>query len=184
MVVYFVGGWVVLMGVIIFGLWIGKYNGDRVMELFWFDFSFVVFGIFILWFGWFGFNGVFQFVMGMVGDIVDIFCIFVNINVVVVGGVFLMLILFQFFYDKLSFMVVFNGVFGGFVVIIVELFYLLFGVVILIGGFGGIIVVFVIIGLDKLKIDDVVGVILVYLVCGIWGIIVVVIINLEVNILL
>lgn len=31
--------------------------------------------------------------MGIVGDVVDVFCIFVNINMVVVGGVIVVLIL-------------------------------------------------------------------------------------------
>lgn len=72
---------------------------------------------------------------------------------------------------------VLNGVLVGLVLIIVEFLILILGVVILIGMVGGVIVVFVVLFLDKLKIDDVVGVIFVYLFVGIWGIIVVIFIN-------
>lgn len=39
------------------------------------------------------------------------------------------------------------------------------------------IVVFIVLLFDKLKIDDVVGVILVYLIVGIWGILIVLLFN-------
>ena len=182
-VVHSVGGWAALTGALILGPRIGKYNGDKVMELPWSDLSLAALGTFILWLGWFGFNGASQLAMGTVGDIADISRIFANTNAAAAGGVLATLILSQILHDKPSLMVVLNGALGGLVAITAEPLYPSIGMATLIGGFGGIIVVFVTIGLDKLKIDDVVGAIPVHLACGIWGTLAVVFTNPDASIL-
>lgn len=74
-------------------------------------------------------------------------------------------------------MMVLNGVIGGLVLIMVEFFVLFILLVVVIGVIGGILVVIFVLLFDRLRIDDVVGVILVYLVCGIWGMMVVFLFN-------
>ena len=182
-VVHSVGGWAALTGALILGPRIGKYNGDKVMELPRSDLSLAALGTFILWLGWFGFNGASQLAMGTVGDIADISRIFANTNTAAAGGVLATLILSQILHDKPSLMVVLNGALGGLVAITAEPLYPSLGMATLIGGLGGIIVVFVTIGLDKLKIDDVVGAIPVHLACGIWGTLAVVFTNPDASIL-
>lgn len=182
-VVHSVGGWAALTGALILGPRIGKYNGDKVMELPWSDLSLAALGTFILWLGWFGFNGASQLAMGTVGDISDISRIFANTNAAAAGGVLATLILSQILHDKPSLMVVLNGALGGLVAITAEPLYPSLGMATLIGGLGGIIVVFVTIGLDKLKIDDVVGAIPVHLACGVWGTLAVVFTNPDASIL-
>ncbi|MGR3815099.1 MAG: ammonium transporter [Cognatishimia activa] len=182
-VVHSVGGWAALTGALILGPRIGKYNGDKVMELPWSDLSLAALGTFILWLGWFGFNGASQLAMGTVGDISDISRIFANTNAAAAGGVLATLILSQILHDKPSLMVVLNGALGGLVAITAEPLYPSLGMATLIGGLGGTIVVFVTIGLDKLKIDDVVGAIPVHLACGVWGTLAVVFTNPDASIL-
>ena len=64
---------------------------------------------------------------------------------------------------------VLNGILAGLVGITAGADVINPGASIIVGLVAGILVVFSAIGLDKLKLDDVVGAVSVHLTCGIWG---------------
>ena len=169
-VVHSVGGWAALMGAIILGPRIGKYDKDgKVMPIPGSNLAIATLGVFILWMGWFGFNGGSQLAMGSVGDVADISRIFSNTNAAAAGGAVAALLLTQFMYKKPDLTMVLNGALAGLVSITAEPLTPSLGAATLIGAVGGLIVVFTVPMLDKFKIDDVVGAIPVHLFAGIWG---------------
>ena len=169
-VVHSVGGWAALMGAIILGPRIGKYDKDgKVTPIPGSNLAIATLGVFILWMGWFGFNGGSQLAMGSVGDVADISRIFSNTNAAAAGGAVAALLLTQFMYKKPDLTMVLNGALAGLVSITAEPLTPSLGAATLIGAVGGLIVVFTVPMLDKFKIDDVVGAIPVHLFAGIWG---------------
>lgn len=183
-IVYMVGVVVVLVGVFVFGVCKGKYIVDgKVNVISGVNLFLVILGIFIFWMGWFGFNGGFVFVMVIVESVNLVVIVFMNINVVVVGGIIVVFIVVCIMFGKVDLIMVLNGVFVGLVVIIVEFLILIFFEVILFGGLGGIFVVLSIVIFDKFKIDDLVGVIFVYGVVGFLGLILVFFINFGLSII-
>ncbi|WP_299151563.1 ammonium transporter [uncultured Tateyamaria sp.] len=177
-VVHSVGGWAALVGALILGPRIGKYNKEgRVVPMPGSNLALATLGTFILWLGWFGFNGGSQLAMGTVGDVADVSRIFANTNTAAAGGAIAALILTQLLYKKPDLTMVLNGALAGLVSITAEPLTPSLGAATLIGAVGGVIVVFAVPFLDKLKIDDVVGAIPVHLFAGIWGTIAVVLTN-------
>ncbi|MCR8825136.1 ammonium transporter [Photobacterium sp. TY 1-4] len=177
-VVHSVGGWAALVGALILGPRIGKYNKEgRTVPIPGSNLTLATLGTFILWLGWFGFNGGSQLAMGTVGDVADVSRIFANTNTAAAGGAIAALILTQLLYKKPDLTMVLNGALAGLVSITAEPLTPSLGAATLIGAVGGVIVVFAVPFLDKLKIDDVVGAIPVHLFCGIWGTIAVVLTN-------
>ena len=169
-VVHSVGGWAALVGALILGPRIGKYNKEgKTVPMPGSNLPLATLGTFILWMGWFGFNGGSQLAMGTVGDVADISRIFANTNTAAAGGAIAALILTQVMYKKPDLTMVLNGALAGLVSITAEPLTPTLGGATLIGAVGGVIVVFAVPFLDKLKIDDVVGAIPVHLFAGIWG---------------
>lgn len=120
-IVYMVGVVVVFVGVFVFGVCKGKYIVDgKVNVILGVNLLFVILGIFILWMGWFGFNGGLVLVIVIVESVNLVVIVFMNINVVVVGGVIVVFIVVCILFGKVDLIMVFNGVLVGFVVIIVE----------------------------------------------------------------
>ena len=168
--VHSTGGWAALMGAIIIGPRIGKYDAQgRVRPMPGSNLPLATLGTFLLWFGWFGFNGASQLALGSAVDAVAISQIFANTNMAAAGGTITAMLLTRIIYKKIDLTMVLNGALAGLVSITAEPLTPTIGQAILIGGFGAGLVVFVVPLLDKLKIDDVVGAIPVHLVCGIWG---------------
>jgi Amt family ammonium transporter len=169
-VVHSVGGWAALMGTLLLGPRIGRFNRDGSPNAIP-GHSVTLFGlgVFILWLGWFGFNGASQLAMGSVGDVADVSRIFANTNLAACGGAIAALILTQVLYGKVDLTMVLNGALAGLVSITAEPLTPTLGWAVIIGAVGGVIVVFAVPFLDRLKIDDVVGAIPVHLFCGVWG---------------
>lgn len=169
-VVHSVGGWAALMGALILGPRIGKYNKEgRTVPIPGSNLTLATLGTFILWLGWFGFNGGSQLYMDTAGNVTDISRIFANTNTAAAGGAIAALFLTQLLYKKPDLTMVLNGALAGLVSITAEPLTPGLGEATLIGALGGVIVVFAVPFLDKLKIDDVVGAIPVHLMAGIWG---------------
>ena len=139
----------------------------------------VTIGVFILWLGWFGFNGGSQLSMGTFDDAVAISKIFINTNLAACGGVLAAAIVTRLMIGKTDVLQMLNGAIGGLVAITAEPLMPTPLAAILIGSVGGIIVVFGTKLLFLFKIDDVVGAIPAHLFAGIWGTLVVPLINLE-----
>lgn len=174
MVVYVVGGFVGLVGVIVLGLRFGWYDKDgKLILIFGYNLMFVVFGVFILWVGWYGFNLGSNLVFFDGVSVSVVMLIVLNIILVLVVGVIIVFVFVWVLFGKFDFIMGFNGVLVGFVGIIVNCDVVINYLVLIIGVVVGGLVVGGIILFDKLKIDDFVGVWFVYGLCGIWGCVVV-----------
>ena len=168
--VHSTGGWAALVGAIIVGPRLGKYDAQgRVRPIPGSNLPLATLGTFILWVGWFGFNGASQLAMGSAADVVAISQIFANTNMAAAGGCIAAMLLTQALYKKVDLTMVLNGALAGLVSITAEPLTPTIGQAILIGAVGGVLAVFAVPLMDKLKIDDVVGAISVHLVAGIWG---------------
>ena len=169
-IVHSTGGWAALAGVLIIGPRLGKFrkNGtvkptppSNVLV--------VTLGVLILWLGWFGFNGGSQLALGSAADAVAMSNILVNTNLAAAAGVVAALACSRPIFGRMDLFAGLNGALAGLVSItaapdITEHWW-----AIIIGAIGGVICTLAIKGLEKLKIDDVVGAIPAHLVCGIWG---------------
>ncbi|MCE2511617.1 MAG: ammonium transporter [Acidimicrobiia bacterium] len=169
-IVHSTGGWAALAGVLIIGPRLGKYrkNGtvkptppSNVLV--------VTLGVLILWLGWFGFNGGSQLALGSAADAVAMSNILVNTNLAAAAGVVAALVVSRPIFGRMDLFAGLNGALAGLVSItaapdITEHWWS-----VIIGAIGGVICTVAIKGLEKLKIDDVVGAIPAHLVCGIWG---------------
>lgn len=169
-IVHSCGGWAALMGAIVLGPRIGKYDASgRARPMPGSSLPLATLGTFILWLGWFGFNGASQLALGSAGDAAAVSNIFVNTNMAAAGGVVAAMIVTKFVYKKVDLSMVLNGALAGLVSITAGPDTPTPVMAVLIGAVGGVLVVFAVPAIDKLKIDDVVGAISVHLVCGIWG---------------
>jgi Amt family ammonium transporter len=169
-IVHSTGGWAALAGVLVIGPRLGKFrkNGtvkptppSNVLV--------VTLGVLILWLGWFGFNGGSQLALGSAADAVAMSNILVNTNLAAAAGVVAALAVSRPIFGRMDLFAGLNGALAGLVSItaapdITEHWW-----AIIIGAIGGVICTLAIKGLEKLKIDDVVGAIPAHLVCGIWG---------------
>ena len=168
--VHSTGGWAALVGCLIIGPRIGKYDANgAVRALPGSNLPMATLGTFILWVGWFGFNGASQLAMGSAADVVAISQIFANTNMAAAGGVVMAMILTKMLYKKIDLTMTLNGALAGLVSITAEPLTPTVFQAILIGAVGGGLVVFAVPLFDKFKVDDVVGAISVHLVAGIWG---------------
>ena len=169
-IVHSTGGWAALAGVLVIGPRLGKFrkNGtvkptppSNVLV--------VTLGVLILWLGWFGFNGGSQLALGSAADAVAMSNILVNTNLAAAAGVVAALVVSRPIFGRMDLFAGLNGALAGLVSItaapdITEHWW-----AVIIGALGGVICTLSIKGLEKLKIDDVVGAIPAHLVCGIWG---------------
>ena len=180
--VHSAGGWAALVGVLILGARVGKYDKQgRIHPLPGSSMPLATLGTFILWLGWFGFNGGSQLALGTLNDAADVSRIFANTNTAAAAGVVTAMILTQILYKKVDLTMALNGALAGLVSITAEPLTPSMPAAVLIGATGAAIVVFAVPMLDKLRIDDVVGAIPVHLFCGIWGTLAVPLTNSEAN---
>ncbi len=164
-VVHSVGGWAALIGAVLLGPRIGKFQDGRSLALPGHNLALATLGCFILWLGWFGFNPG----STLSADPQAITQILINTNMAAaMGGVTAMLTASRYFGNPdLSVMI--NGILGGLVSITASCRYVSLGSAAFIGLIAGILIIIVVDVLDRFKIDDPVGAIPVHLVCGIWG---------------
>jgi Amt family ammonium transporter len=169
-IVHSVGGWAALAGVLVIGPRLGKYRKDgsvkptppsNVLA--------VTLGVFILWLGWFGFNGGSQLALGSALDAVAMGTVLVNTNLAACAGVLAALAVSRPLLGRIDLFAGLNGAIAGLVSITAapthnDLYW-----AVIIGAIGGVLCTLGIKGLEKIKVDDVVGAIPAHLVCGIWG---------------
>ncbi len=139
-------------------------------------------GMFVLWMGWFGFNGGSELRVSDFDSANNVARVFVNTNMAASGGLVGALLLARFIFGKADLTMALNGALAGLVSITADPLSPDFALAALIGLAGGVIVVLSIIGLDRLKIDDPVGAISVHGVCGILGVLAVLLSNSEATI--
>ncbi|MFC1703192.1 ammonium transporter [Candidatus Omnitrophota bacterium] len=166
-VVHAVGGFAALIGTIMLGPRIGKYNPDRTSNVIaGHSIPLASLGVFILWFGWFGFNPGSTLGVGN-GDLIARVAINTNLAAAT-GGIFAMLTVWKMF-GKPDLSMAMNGALAGLVAITAPCAFVAPWAAIVIGAVGGVIVVLGVIVLDKLHIDDPVGAVPVHGLNGIWG---------------
>ena len=169
-IVHSTGGWAALAGVLIIGPRLGKFRRDgSVKPTPPSNVLLVTLGVLILWLGWFGFNGGSQLALGSAADAVAMSNVLVNTNLAAAAGVVAALAVSRPIFGRMDLFAGLNGALAGLVSItaapdITEHWWS-----VIIGAIGGVLCTLAIKGLEKLKVDDVVGAIPAHLVCGIWG---------------
>jgi Amt family ammonium transporter len=177
-VVHSVGGWSALMGAIIIGPRIGKYEKDgKVNVIQGHSITLGALGVFILWFGWFGFNPG-STLSGMAID--SISHIFVTTNLAAAAAALVAMTISWIKGGKADIGMTLNGALGGLVGITAGCDAVSIPGAVMIGIIAGAVIVFGIDFIDrKLKVDDPVGAIGVHGLCGAVGTILVGLFSLE-----
>jgi len=177
-VVHLCGGTAALAGVLLLGPRLGKYGKNGAINpIPGANLPLATLGTFILWLGWFGFNGGSQLAVSNVENANAVAMVFVNTNTAAAGGLVAAMITARLLFGKADLTMVLNGALAGLVAITAEPLTPSPGLATLIGIAGGVLVVFSIVTLDKLRIDDPVGAISVHGVCGMWGLLAVLLSN-------
>jgi len=165
-VVHSVGGWTALMGAIIVGPRIGKYNKDgKANAIPGHSLTLGALGVFILWFAWFGFNA-----GSTLAVTLDIGHIAMTTNLAAAAGGLTVMLLTWIRYKKPDISMTLNGVLGGLVAITAGCLVVDVYGALLIGIIAGIVITFGIPFIDqKLRIDDPVGAVAVHGMNGVVG---------------
>ncbi|NJL44641.1 MAG: ammonium transporter [Leptolyngbyaceae cyanobacterium SM2_3_12] len=163
-VVHSVGGWAALVGAIVLGPRLGRFQ-ERSMAMPGHNLSISALGCLILWLGWFGFNPG----STMAADPQAISHIVVTTNLAAAMGGLTATVASWIFLAKPDLSMIINGVLAGLVAITAPCAFVNLGSAAIIGLVAGVMVVFSVTLLDRLRIDDPVGAISVHLICGIWG---------------
>ncbi|MEZ4367853.1 MAG: ammonium transporter [Kofleriaceae bacterium] len=166
-VVHSVGGWVALIGMIVIGPRIGRFDQNgKPVNLGSYSLAWAAMGVLILWFGWWGFNG--GSTLSLDGDAVALIIAKTNIAGAAAGISAMM-------HAKLlqdnsdvtpKFM---GGLLGGLVAITANCHMVSPEAAVVIGLVAGVLHNIAYEALLKFRIDDPVGAVPVHLVCGVWG---------------
>lgn len=166
-VVHVVGGSAALMGTIVLGPRIGKYNKDgSANAIEGHSMTLASLGTLILWFAWFGFNPGSTL---EVGDGSLISMVAMNTNLAAVSGAIVAMFTAWKKFVKPDLTMTMNGALAGLVAITAPCAFIHPLEALFIGAVGGVIVVFGTIFLDKVHIDDPVGAAPVHMMNGLWG---------------
>jgi Amt family ammonium transporter len=166
-VVHATGGFAALVGTMLLGPRIGKYNADGSPNyLAGHNMPLVMVGVIIIWFGWFGFNAGSS--LGFDDpELVARVCI--NTLVAAAAGANAALFTSWAKLKKPDLALTLNGALAGLVGITAPCAVVSPGSAIYIGTIAGVLVIYGVLWLDKLKIDDPVGAVPVHGLNGIWG---------------
>ncbi|MFH1363656.1 MAG: ammonium transporter [Candidatus Omnitrophota bacterium] len=166
-VVHTVGGTAALIGTIVLGPRIGKFNKDgSANAIEGHSMTLASLGTLILWFAWFGFNPGSTL---SVGDGSQIAHVAVTTNMAAVAGALSAMFFAWKKFGKPDLTMTMNGALAGLVAITAPCAFVMPSEAIVIGSLGGIIVVSGTILLDKIGVDDPVGAVPVHLMNGVWG---------------
>ncbi len=163
--VHSVGGWAALVGAVLLGPRLGKYQNNTYLSLPGHNLTTSTLGCFILWLGWFGFNPG----STLEADPNVITHLLLTTNMAAATGGIAATLTSWWYFGKPDLSVTINGVLSGLVGITASCRFVTIGWAGVIGLVAGVIVVFSVDFFDKLQIDDPVGAISVHLIGGIWG---------------
>lgn len=166
-VVHGVGGVAALVGTMMLGPRIGKFDKNgRPKVISGHSMPLAALGVFILWLGWYGFNA------GSTLSLSDpyvVSLIVINTTLAAAAGAIVAMIVAWIKFGKPDVSIAFNGVLAGLVGITASCAVVTPLAAIAIGAIAGVIVVLGLLLFDRLQIDDPVGAISVHGLCGIWG---------------
>ncbi len=166
-VVHSVGGWAALIGAMLLGPRLGKYNKDgSANAIAGHNIPLAALGVFILWFGWFGFNAG----STTAGTDLSIAIIAVTTTLAASAGSIAGMFTAWKRFGKPDVSMALNGALAGLVGITAGCANVSPLSAIIIGAIAGVLVVLSVEFIDKvLRIDDPVGAVSVHGVCGAWG---------------
>lgn len=166
-VVHLTGGIAALIGTMMLGARLGKFNQDGSPNVIaGHSIPLASLGVFILWFGWFGFNPGSTLAVGD-GSLIGRIAINTNLAAAM-GGIVAMALVWKLF-GKPDLSMAMNGALAGLVAVTAPCAFIEPWAAITIGAVAGLLVVTAVVVLDKLHIDDPVGAFPVHGVNGIWG---------------
>jgi ammonium transporter, Amt family len=165
-VVHSVGGWAALGGAIVLGPRLGKYlpNG-RVRPFPAHNMTAATLGTLIAWFGCFGFNA--GSAMAVTPDLLA--RIVVNTSMAAVAGCLSSTFAAWLLLGKPDLSVILNGPLAGLVAVAASCHLVGVGSATIIGALAGVLAIWGVLFFDKIKLDDPVGVLSVYLLNGVFG---------------
>lgn len=171
-VVHMVGGSLALVGAIVIGPRIGRFNKDGTANAIpGHNIPMGILGTVLLFFGWFGFNP--GSALGFTGPFRNL-AVLAAINTLLAGAMGGMTAMFYMWWfgpnKKPDPSMSVNGVLAGLVAITAPCAFVAPWAAVVIGGIGGLLVCFATFALEKMKIDDPVGAAPVHLVNGAWGV--------------
>ncbi|MDZ7615675.1 MAG: ammonium transporter [Patescibacteria group bacterium] len=170
LLVHAVGGFAGLAGAIVLGPRIGRYTAQgKSHPILGHNLPLATLGVFILWIGWYGFNPGSQLAFTGAVNTNATVLIATNTTLAAAAGAFLAMLLGWGLFKKPDLSMALNGALAGLVGITANCDCVSNISAIIIGAIAGVLVVLGIILLDKLKIDDPVGVWPVHGLCGVWG---------------
>lgn len=162
-IVHSVGGWVALAAIIIIGPRLGRFGKDRARPS-GSNIPIAVLGTFLLWFGWFGFNGGSTLALNEAVP-----GVLLNTMIGAVFGGIAAALMFVRTHRYINVTTVLNGIISGLVAITASAHAITPLSAAAIGFVGGVVMYWGMGLLERLKIDDVLSVIPVHLIAGIWG---------------
>lgn len=164
-IVHLTGAVAALMGAIILGPRLGKYDEDgKPRAILGHSTPFVIVGVLILAFGWFGFNPGSELAADTTVGYVAL-----NTMLALAGGTFAALLTIWSIAGRPDVGMAGNGTLAGLVAITAGCGTVEPWAALVIGMIGGIIVVFGVLGFERVRVDDPVGAVSVHGICGIWG---------------
>ena len=163
-VVHTTGGLLALVGAVFLGARIGRF-GKGAVPMPGHNMSLAMLGTFILWLGWFGFNPGSQ----LNADALSISLVTVNTNLAACAGAFAAVMLGWYLAGRPQLGWGLNGALAGLVAITAPCAVVTPTEAIIIGAIGGSVMYAVVVGLERLRIDDPVGAVGVHAGAGIWG---------------
>ncbi len=168
-VVHATGGCVALVGTMMLGARIGKFNGDgKARAIAGHSIPLASLGVFILWFGWFGFNP--GSTLGISSDGgASAALVAMNTNLAAAAGAVMAMITVWVLFGKPDLSMTMNGALAGLVAITAPCAFVDPWAAIVIGAIGGVIVVLGVALLDRVGVDDPVGAVPVHFMNGLWG---------------
>ena len=168
-VVHSVGGWAALVGAIVVGPRLGKFNADgSVNPLPGHSMTVAMLGVMILWIGWYGFNP--GSTLGLTGGLAAVAArVAVTTTLAAGAGAVSATLISWARTGKSDLSLTLNGVLGGLVAITAPTATVDPWAAVVIGLVAGAVIVFGVGLLDRLRIDDPVGAVPVHLMNGIWG---------------
>ena len=164
-IVHLQGALAAAAGALVLGPRIGKFRDGKSVPIPGHSIPLMILGVLILWVGWMGFNPA-SFLNAVGSNFADVA---VNTNLAAAAGVIGATVSALFLYRTLDVSQMGNGALAGLVAITAPCAYVEPWASVVIGVFAGLIVPPLVLGFEKLKIDDPVGALPVHGMAGIWG---------------